>query len=301
MAPKRKCTFSVELQNQYAFLKKGKLDSTVYCNKCLSNFSIAHGGKHDIEKHIQTDKHKLNLTAAASSSKIDSYFKNVSQMNTEDEQLAAEEGLFAFHTVFHNNSFRSMDCTSKLVQKLYKTKFTCGRTKAHAIITNIFAPDLLLSLQKQLEAVHFIAIFSDASNHKDQKLFPILVRFFDKKTGVNVKIIELASLPGETSDLIFNYLKGILKNNNLESKLAAYCADNANTNFGGLQRKGTKNIFFKLNESLNQSILGVGCAAHIIHNSIHTAANLLPIDIESIIAKIYSYFYIYIYSKGRKP
>lgn len=293
MGPKRKCTFSVELQEQYPFLKKGKWDSTVLCSKCLSNFSISHGGRNDIEKHLQTDKHKSYLAAAASSSKMDNYCRNTSQMNTENQQLAAEEGLFAFHTVFHNNSFRSMDCTSKILQKLYKPKFSCARTKAEAIVTKVFAPDLLLSLQKQLETVNFITVFSDASNHKDLKLFPTLVRFFDKNIGINVKIIDLTSLPGETSDIIFNHLNNILKTNKLETKIAAYCADNANTNFGGVQRKGTNNIFFKLNENLEQSILGVGCAAHIIHNSIHTAANLLPVDIESIIAKIYSYFYIY--------
>lgn len=51
----------------------------------------------------------------------------------------------------------------------------------------------------------------------------------------------------------------------------------------------------KLNEHLNQKkIIGVGCAAHILHNTIQTASDLLPVDVENIIAKIYSYFYIYI-------
>lgn len=64
-------------------------------------------------------------------------------------------------------------------------------------------------------------------------------------------------------------------------------------NFCGKPRKGVNNIFTKLSEHLNQKIIGVGCAAHIVHNAIQTAADLLPVDLENIIVKIYSYFYIY--------
>lgn len=41
-------------------------------------------------------------------------------------------------------------------------------------------------------------------------------------------------------------------------------------------------------------MIGIGCAAHIVHNTIKIAVDCLPIDIESIVVKIYSYFYIYI-------
>lgn len=40
--------------------------------------------------------------------------------------------------------------------------------------------------------------------------------------------------------------------------------------------------------------IDVNCAAYVIYSNIQTAINLLPIDIESILTKMYSYFYIYI-------
>ena len=42
-----------------------------------------------------------------------------------------------------------------------------------------------------------------------------------------------------------------------------------------------------------QKIFGVGCGSHIVHNTMQTSADLLPIDIEQIIIKIYGHFHIY--------
>jgi hypothetical protein len=71
------------------------------------------------------------------------------------------------------------------------------------------------------------------------------------------------------------------------------CADNTNSNFGGRRRHGTGNIFYKIKADLGKDLIGVGCAAHIINNSIQTAADCLPVDVMAFISKIYSYFYIY--------
>ena len=57
-----------------------------------------------------------------------------------------------------------------------------------------------------------------------------------------------------------------------------------------IKKKKKKHVFTKLIEHLNQKIIGIGCAAHILHNTIQTASDLLPVDVE----KMYSYFSIYI-------
>lgn len=64
-------------------------------------------------------------------------------------------------------------------------------------------------------------------------------------------------------------------------------------NFVGKARRGINNVFTKLNEHFNQKNIGVGCAAHILHNTIQTASDLLTVDVENIIAKMYSYFSTY--------
>ena len=114
---KRKCYFNNELKAEFPFLSCSDTDnSTVFCNVCSSTISVAHGGRSDITDHIDTKKHKVGLNARASSSTLTKYF-TAKEPGKDEYSLAAAEGTYAYHTIRHNQSFRSMDCTSQLVRK----------------------------------------------------------------------------------------------------------------------------------------------------------------------------------------
>lgn len=120
--PKRSCKFTEELQNEFPFLQKHlSLATEVRCKKCLGTFSIAHGGRSDIQRHVKSDKHQKSLSAASSSAALPTFFRQ-DKFGDKEAELAQTEGLWAFHTVTHNQSFRSMDCTSKLIQKVFDKK-----------------------------------------------------------------------------------------------------------------------------------------------------------------------------------
>lgn len=87
-------------------------------------------------------------------------------------------------------------------------------------------------------------------------------------------------------------LKKSLAAYNIEKKLVGYCGDNENTNFGGLNRGGKNNVFYRL-KSINSEIIGIGCGAHIVHNTLKAACDGMPFDVEMIVVKIYSHFYLY--------
>lgn len=106
------------------------------------------------------------------------------------------------------------------------------------------------SLKIELNAVPFICIFTDASNHKDIKLFPTLIRY--PATGINGRMLDLMHLPGETAVIIYDSLMDILEKHNLKEKVVGFCADKANTNFGGVEREVQSNIFRKLQEGLER-------------------------------------------------
>lgn len=84
-----------------------------------------------------------------------------------------------------------------------------------------------------------------------------------------------------------------MKKYKLLDKIIAFSGDNCNTNFGGILRKGKKNVFSILNNNLKTNINGIGCAAHILHNAIQSSADVLPIDVEIIVNKIFQFFHIY--------
>ncbi|CAI6360864.1 unnamed protein product [Macrosiphum euphorbiae] len=295
MAPKRLCSFTDKLQNEFPFIKKVKTDNNfdVQCTVYLSTFSVSHGGKTDITYHMKSNKHKIAQKAALTSGKVNNFFTPL-KANDESLKLAAKEITLAFHTVMHNHSFNSMTCTADLIRLLFnEKKFTCAKTKTRDLIVNILAPFAMENTIEGLKKANYISVLVDASNHKSVKLVPVIVRYFNPKNGIKNDILDFSSLPGETAELIHNKIVSVLKKFELEEKIISFSGDNTNTNFGGIARKGKNNVFLKLKNTLKRNILGLGCCAHVIHNSIQYAADSLPIDIEIIVCKIFGYFHIY--------
>lgn len=73
-------------------------------------------------------------------------------------------------------------------------------------------------LKNHLNEAHCITLSTDTSNHGSIKLFPVLIRYFLPYEGVRVKILEFREQPGETSDIVVNYLKEVLSCNDLNKK-----------------------------------------------------------------------------------
>jgi hypothetical protein len=107
--PKRKCVFTDSLELEYPFSKEDQQVEKVLCSICKSQFSIEHGGGSDILQHIKKRKHSIAAETKSCSKKVTSYFTKET-IADECKHTAAEEGLFAFHTIKHNHPFRSTDC-----------------------------------------------------------------------------------------------------------------------------------------------------------------------------------------------
>ncbi|VVC35789.1 Hypothetical protein CINCED_3A001819 [Cinara cedri] len=210
--PKRRCTFTESLQSEFTFLKKCEVIGKVFCTVCKALFSIEHGGRSDIKQHMEKKKHTSALSSTSKSYKVTSYFikQGPAGLTSEGLKIAAEEGMFAFHTIVHNHSFRSMDCTTALIKMLHEKKFSCARTKCESIILNVLAPFAMDQIIDELKAVNFATVMIDTSNHTNLKIVPILIRYFNPKTGVQIKVLEFTNLKGETSDMLSSYIMKIL-------------------------------------------------------------------------------------------
>lgn len=248
MAPKRKCHFRDEFSATWSFIKKGRNEFEAYCTFCKSYFQVVHGGKSDIVDHIKCNKHKKNAQSVNISEKVTKFF--VTSDTKEEKLVAAAELVIVYKVIFHHHSFNSLDCTTPLYSKLFPdSKIACkmstARTKGTAIVKYILAPHTVVIFKSDLENTMFFSLATDANNHKSEKIFPIIFQYFTKLDGIKSKLIKMGSLKNETSETISQYCIHTLNNLKIPlKKCIAFCADNANTNFEGINRKGQNNIFF---------------------------------------------------------
>lgn len=111
--PRCVCTFTDVLKQRFPIMKDGREPTEVFCSICNNYFSIKFKGPAGIEKHILTEKHEQKGLTVSSNTKIDSLLH--SQSSGQTDKISAIKAILAFHTVKHNQSFKSMDCTSQPV------------------------------------------------------------------------------------------------------------------------------------------------------------------------------------------
>ena len=298
--PKRKSEFTEEIQKKYPCFRKGRNDFEAECIVCgYGTFiSVANKGGLSLDMHVQSTKHKKAIRGETSSAKVTDYFCKPGTQ-TEDN-VAAAEATMAFHTVKHHQSYKSNDCTSPLMRKLFpdsniSKKYSCARTKVEAIVNNVLSPMSVKYVLNDIQEhdIMYLGVATDSSNHQSTKLFPIVVQYFDwKHGGLQSKLLEVKSTTNETSLTIANKVKETLTKMGLFEKCVSFTGDNCNTNFGGLRRPKGNNVFSRLKNDL-PTLVGVGCPAHILNNCLHHGTNQMTIDVESIMYKTYQYFYIY--------
>ncbi|CAG9829703.1 unnamed protein product [Diabrotica balteata] len=253
---------SVELQAEYHVMKQKSNVSLhiVFCQVCKSDIDISNNGRSNIKQHLSKKTHMWAANANSKSSKLEIFVKE-ENLGSASMLIAVKEGTFAYHTIKQLQSFRSLDCTSKLIVRMFEPKFAAARTKTEAIIENVLAQEAQSQLEIDLLKANFVSIIMDSSNHREIKVVPLMVRYFDRENGAQVKLLQLRDFPGETSEQLKDYVVNILNHHNLLQKCIGMSADNTNTNFGGISRKVLNNLFSKLNASRGKLAIGIGYVA----------------------------------------
>jgi hypothetical protein len=107
-----------------------------------------------------------------------------------------------------------------------------GQTKAKAIVCNVLSPHFLERFLSELDGRKF-SLSTDASNHGDEKVFPLVIRY-SVRGNIKNRLLELTSLPGEKAAQISELIIASLQKFDLPlDDFIGFCADNAKTNFGG--------------------------------------------------------------------
>ena len=140
---KRKCLFRFEFGQEFSFIKSSnKGNNFAYiCTICNVDINLASAGISSVKKRIDTIKHSSSQQIITSTQTLGLFIKD--RYSPISLKISTAEGTFAFHTVKHHHSFRTMDCTSNLLLSVcfsdsdIAKNFHSARTKTETIITGV--------------------------------------------------------------------------------------------------------------------------------------------------------------------
>lgn len=284
---KRYCRYNTSWEASYDWVKRCTDSSKAYCTLCRREFLICYGGENDLKQHAKTSIH-INAVKSKGKSSISSFFAS---STGESDKVAAAEVSYVFHTIKHGLSYNGTDCLVKLNSSLFNDsntvkKIHMGRTKAEMIAINVLGPKTVSDILEDISngKQQYFAIATDASNKGNRKMFPLCVRYFTV-TGVKCKLLDFYESCDETATGINEAITNRLLEYHLDPQyITSYSADNANVNYG------KHHSVYTLLCSTNSRILKANCPAHIIHNASKHACDQLPVDIETLVMKVYSHF-----------
>ncbi|XP_070622768.1 uncharacterized protein [Erythrolamprus reginae] len=304
---KRKCLFTEKTRRNYPDFRKGRDDYEAECLVCKPGtfVSVAHKGPGDLEYHMSSDKHKKARKAYRRNKAIrrDNWCAKTDffvdpDSETEDTTATASDSCLALHTVVNHDADKSVDDNSDLLRKLFSEadlaqKICNVQTKREGIEHCVLDPHVDM-VDVEEHGIPFCGVAIDDSSHRALEKVPVLIQYYDYRNGgLKTKLLEPQETPTEMD--VSDSLVKVLKKHRLLQKCVAFAGDNCNTMFRklGLDEEA-RIVFTKLKRSLQrETLIGVRCPAHILHNCIHHGADGLEVDIENIILKIYQYFHIY--------
>ena len=283
--PSKGQTFKDDYSNKWPFVIKSPLGSEyARCSTCQRDFSIKHGGAHDIQKHIKTGKHIRNVQCFQGVSKINQ-FVNVPQ--TEAAVTSAECMVTNF-IIEHNLPVSVSDHMTELLKQIcpdsaIAKKYQCKRTKTTHIVQEM-ARDVIKSMDRALKTEPF-SISTDGSESRHKQLYPILVRYPDEELEkIVTRLLRLCECREAcTGENIFNMLDSSVDKHSDWNQCIALSVDNESTMTG--LNKGLAGFIKRKQDKIFIS----GCTCHLIHLAAGKAAAKLPIKIEELLVDIYFY------------
>jgi len=129
---------------EFRWIVPGKDAFHALCNICHQELDIAKKGKKAVTNHNDTKKHIEAAKSAAENSSILKFAKS-KKWTSEEEKVAAAEGVWSYHIATHGQSFSSADCVSndKLFESMFPDSdvaknFSSAQKKTAKIITGNF-------------------------------------------------------------------------------------------------------------------------------------------------------------------
>ena len=146
--------------------------------------SVEHAGLFDVNRHCERNKHKTNRRLQVereNTSRITSMFGHSSNHPHHDREaeVTKAEALFCMFLIEHRISIATADHFGKLLRVMcpdskIAQSFTCGRTKATALIKHIAKETVKSASQRMTEGPFILG--TNGSQEGGSKMYPIVAR-----------------------------------------------------------------------------------------------------------------------------
>ncbi|GBP91144.1 hypothetical protein EVAR_24096_1 [Eumeta japonica] len=172
----------------------------------------------EIKQHQDTKQHKAKTELKRTSGVLQKFLTpaSTSRPVSENDNVTAAELASSFHTVKHNLSYNSMDCSVKLDKIIYvdsktATNIKLARTKMEALVMEVLGPCTLECVVNDLKDENmYFCLQTDASNKKKNiKLFPLVVQYFTVEKGIQNKLLDFYENANESADGMFAAIKNL--------------------------------------------------------------------------------------------
>ncbi|XP_043923159.1 uncharacterized protein LOC122798364 isoform X2 [Protopterus annectens] len=262
-----------------------------FCKVCKSNFTITHGGRNDLQRHMDRDKHKMNSKHAASERKEIGVVTTQAQQTSWALIMAKSEVAFVSLLAEHNLPFTLGDQLLKYIKK-YCTdlevvmKISCGATKAICIAQDVSGPECEEDVATVCRKQPYCIYLDQSTDMKENKLLVILVGYFDQVSGqVVVRFLDMPICATGTGEAIYNCLIETLQRFNISaSNMAAYSSDYSEVMVDELD-----SVLSRLKQ-LNPDLFSVGSLCHIADLCIKSGVKQMALPVEELIADIHCHF-----------
>ena len=253
----------------------------MHCNYCQTNFSVAHGGRHNVIKHIETPTHTRAYDDVKRFGRQCRLFElhQGEKCTSIDLEVSKAEALWSKFVVEHNLPFSVSDCFSNLIPIIFPdstiaSKFSCKCTKTAAIVTEALAPNEQECTIKHAKAGP-IAVMIDESNDIRN----------DKGCAIVLRVINTDMLCVQNR-FLDNLFEIIMKNNGIPwENVKGFSSDNASVMIGK-----RNSVLSRFREATKQQVFDFGCISHVANLCAVALVKCLREPVEDLLVDTYFWF-----------
>ncbi|KAH9407646.1 hypothetical protein TYRP_012468, partial [Tyrophagus putrescentiae] len=261
------------------FSHKPPENDHVICKLCIHKeikVTDSKNATNILKKHLLSKRHQANAEEFEKDELAFPYALMELAYITYKEQIqksVVREGLFAFYLVKTGTPLKAMDSIRDSVQfSGMDRNFRSGRTKTTAVINVCLLKVAIDDMREELKAASSIAIHFDSTTIHNKKILLILAKFYVPTKGIVVKLLDVRNVLYETADNLCSHILEAVKHAQVDlAKIHILCADNTNTNFGGVTQVGYINVGNKIDEQLGRRCFRNGCLGHIVNKASETS------------------------------